>query len=84
VRHSAIEFAGTNAPPGIDERECWMPWPFYCPVCDQVLTCDEDYGSGSNHYWTLRCTVHGRYTASTYRHGGFDGGTPRAWPEANS
>ena len=57
---------GYGAGTGEFERDCWMPDPFYCPECDAVLTCDEDYGTG-NHYWTLRCAVHGRFTASTYR-----------------
>jgi hypothetical protein len=79
--HPPIVYAGENAPSPTPARECWLPDQFACPVCGQTLTCSEDYGSGSNHYWTLRCMTHGRFTAGTYRYADFDGYTPRAWPE---
>lgn len=62
------------------EREC-HPGGFPCPECGTILRCLNDYPSGGSHYWTLRCDVHGRFVASNYRYGAFDGTIPRAWPE---
>lgn len=77
VVHPPMVFGGNNAPPPILARPCWMPDSFACPECRTVMACENDYASGSNHYWTLRCPTHGRYTTSTYRHGGHDGMVPR-------
>jgi hypothetical protein len=72
--HDGNENTGT---PG--RRLCHMPDPFPCPECGAQMACINSYGSGSNHYWALRCDDHGRFAASTYRYGEFDGSIPLPW-----
>jgi len=69
-RHAANPAVGTS-----EERECWMPdaEDFACPECGARTVCEDDYGSGSNHYWLLRCRAHGMWSKSTYRNGTYDG-----------